>query len=135
MNARYLIGLTITAALAGPAFAQTPSPQPPPPQMPPPAPSTPRSPAPAPDNRAVPTNAITVEGCLMKEADVPGRKPNMAERAGIAEDYILTNPKMLKGTAPATKGQAMYEVVGLGEAQLKQHAGQRVEIVGVFGNL
>ena len=44
--------------------------------------------------------AVTVEGCLMREADVPGRRPNIAERAGVGEDYILTSTKMIKGPAP-----------------------------------
>jgi hypothetical protein len=39
---------------------------------------------------------------VIREADVPGRKPNVAERAGIAEDYILTSTKMIKGTAAAS---------------------------------
>src|SRR5688500_568095 len=45
---------------------------------------------------------VSVEGCLMREADVPGRRPNVAERAGVAEDYILTSTKMIKGSPPAT---------------------------------
>ena len=31
----------------------------------------------------------------MREEDVPGWKPNVAERAGMAEDYILTSTKMI----------------------------------------
>ena len=34
----------------------------------------------------------------MREADVPGRKPNVAERAGIAEDYILTSTRPIQGS-------------------------------------
>lgn len=40
----------------------------------------------------------------MREADVPGRKPNVAERAGIAEDYILTRTKIIKGPRPCDTG-------------------------------
>ena len=43
-------------------------------------------------------NAVTVEGCLVREKDVPGRQPNVAERAGVQEDYILTNVKFVKGS-------------------------------------
>src|SRR4029453_9626260 len=43
----------------------------------------------------------TVVGILAKhrqrEQDVPGRKPNVAERAGVMEDYILTSAKVVKG--------------------------------------
>jgi hypothetical protein len=103
--------------------------------------------------------AVTVEGCLVREAQVPGREPNIAEKAGIAEDYILTATKMIKGTAPAkraaktgtadrpagmadtptgTAGKGMfpmYEVVGLDDEKLKPHLGQRVQIEGTFENL
>jgi hypothetical protein len=94
---------------------------------------------------------VTVEGCLMREADVPGRKPNVAERAGVLEDYILTNVKMVKGSAPAagtpeprpgetptgTSGAraTMYEVEGIDDEQLKKHAGHRVQIDGTFENV
>lgn len=37
----------------------------------------------------------------MREADVPGRKPSPVERAGIGEDYLLTDAKVIKGTAPS----------------------------------
>ena len=47
--------------------------------------------------------AVTVEGCLMREADVPGRRPNVAERAGIGEDYILTSTKIIKRFGASTE--------------------------------
>jgi hypothetical protein len=87
----------------------------------------------------------------MREADVPGRKPNIAEKAGIAEDYILTSAKVIKGSPPATAAAptkpgekptgttgaqgAMFEVEGIGEQQLKQHVGRRVQIEGTFQNV
>jgi len=83
---------------------------------------------------------VTVEGCLVREADVPGRKPNFAERAGVTEDYILTSTKVVKGTAPAASlgstrsAAAMYEVEGISEADLKSHLGRRVQIDGTFAN-
>jgi hypothetical protein len=91
--------------------------------------------------------AVTVEGCVMREADVPGQRPNVAERAGIAEDYILTRTKIIKGSAPGSTGQArsaetptgtsgtqaaMYEIEGINDEQLKQHVGRRVQIDGTF---
>ena len=92
---------------------------------------------------------VTVEGCLMREQDVPGRKPNIAERAGVTEDYILTNAKMIKGSAPQAAAQArpgdptgtagttspMYDVKGLADDQLKPLAGKRVQIDGTFADV
>jgi hypothetical protein len=93
----------------------------------------------------------TVEGCLMREQDVPGRKPNVAERSGILEDYILTNAKVVKGSAPpaatpkAQPGEAtgtsgavsapMFDVKGLDDERLKQFVGKRVQIDGTFADV
>jgi hypothetical protein len=96
------------------------------------------------------TATVTVEGCLMREQDVPGRKPNVVERAGVMEDYILTHTKMVKGTAPAantaqprpdeatgTSGSPsrMYDVKGIDGDRLKPLAGKRVEIDGTFADV
>jgi hypothetical protein len=131
------VALTITA-VAGSAPAQS-SRQP--------TPATPRSSA---SDARQPM--VTIEGCLMREADVPGRKPNVAERAGITEDYILTSTKVVKGSAPAagdpsapsadtpvgTSGtqatSTMYEVEGIDDRLLKHHAGRRVQIDGTLEN-
>jgi hypothetical protein len=59
---------------------------------------------PRPSAAAAPTTeAVTVEGCLLREADVPGRRPPEAERQRVRadDDYILSDAKMIKGTAPA----------------------------------
>ena len=124
-------------ALSATVVAQAP----PPPKSQSPA----KAPAAAPAARA--QGGVTVEGCLVREADVPGRKPNVAERAGIAEDYILTSTKMVKGSAPAatpaadkSAGKAgsragMYEVEGLDDERLKPHVGHRVQIDGTFENV
>jgi len=92
----------------------------------------------------------TVEGCLVREKDVPGRKPNVAERAGVLEDYILTNAKVVKGSAPpaaaparpgeptGTAGTAsapMFDVKGIDDKQLKEFAGKRVQIDGTFSDV
>ena len=45
---------------------------------------------------------ITVTGCLQKEADVPGFEPNVAERAGILEDYLLTNARASSSTSTSS---------------------------------
>jgi hypothetical protein len=112
-------------------------------------PPPPRNPA-SPDPAYARTQArfVTVEGCVMREAGVPGREPNV-ERAGIDEDYILTSTKMIKGAAPAPAAEArpadtptgtsgtgaMYEIKGIDDEQLKQHVGHRVQIEGTFENI
>jgi hypothetical protein len=101
---------------------------------------------------------VTVEGCLMLEKDVPGREPNVAERAGVMEDYILASARVVKGTAPQTAdatraagqpatGQPgsdaartsgggaqslapMYDVKNLDGDRLKPLVGKRVQIEG-----
>ena len=79
----------------------------------------------------------TVEGCLHREADVPGRKPNIAERAGIGEDYVLTDSRIVKGSAPSGESHAgghnaIYDVQGLSADQLKSNVNKRVQIDGTF---
>lgn len=133
---RYFVGCALASALAVTTAVAAQDP----PQTPP------RTPA-AQDQ----ARTVTVEGCLMREADVPGRKPNVAERAGLAEDYILASTKMIKGSAPAgaqakpgetptgtagTRGATMmYEVTGIAGDELKKHAGRRVQIEGTFENV
>lgn len=94
-------------------------------------------------------SVATVEGCLLNESDVPGRKPNVAERAGVAEDYILTKAKVVKGKEPtpatppsgdrpAATSDArakMFEVKGIDDQELKKHVGRRVQVEGQFENL
>jgi hypothetical protein len=106
-------------------------------QPPPPAPQTPQPAA------AQQARQVTVEGCLFEEKDVPGRQPNVAERAGVMEDYILTAARVVKGDIPGaaaatdpeqpvgTSGsEPMYEVVGLEADKVKSHIGHRVQIEG-----
>jgi len=94
---------------------------------------------------------VTVEGCLMREQDVPGRKPNVVERTGVMEDYILVNAKTIKGSAPqastappakpgeptATSGtlSPMYDVKGIDGKRLKDLVGKRVQIDGTFADV
>jgi hypothetical protein len=79
----------------------------------------------------------TVEGCLHREADVPGRKPTIAERAGISQDYVLTDSRIVKGSSPTGAPDvgghsAMYDVQGLSTDQLKSNVNKRVQIDGTF---
>jgi hypothetical protein len=98
---------------------------------------------------------VTVEGCLFKEIDVPGRKPPEGEQSRVIRDndYIIADTKMIKGSAPsatsssapsaerptATSGVVtsgpMFKVEEIELSQLEKHAGQRVQIDGVFQHL
>jgi hypothetical protein len=144
---RYLFICALVGAFTTSAAAQPPTPQTTPPR---PSPTTPQT-----ERQAM--NAVTVEGCLMREADV-GRQPNVAERAGIGEDFVLANAKVVKGKAPdvartgaagatrepdATRAgqpsagqvasmQPMYEVSELDDDRLKTMVGKRVQIEGTF---
>jgi hypothetical protein len=95
--------------------------------------------------QAAEAKTVTVEGCLVRESDVPGRQPNVAERAGVMEDFILTHAKIKDGSgataqtgatgtagATGTTGAAakMFEVRGIDKEELQKYVGQRVEIVG-----
>ena len=74
---------------------------------------------------------ITVTGCLKAEKDVPGRRPNAAERAGVTDDYILTAVKMAPSSTTSGIGlAAMYEIEGIAEAELQKHLNHQVEITG-----
>lgn len=106
-----------------------------------PAPSAPQTPAPKPSmtqpaTPATPSAAqagatMTIVGCLKEEKDVAGLKPNVAERAGITEDYILTSVKAAPGSAVSGLALgAMYEIEGIAEAELKKHLNHQVEIQG-----
>lgn len=106
---------------------QTPAPQTPPTPMPRTGDTTQRTAPPAADQ------AITISGCLKEEKDVPGLKPNVAERAGVTEDYILTGVKMAQGSAVSGIGVApAYEIEGLAEGELKKHLNHQVELTGVI---
>lgn len=75
--------------------------------------------------------SFSIIGCLKDEKDVPGLKPNIAERAGITEDYILTEVKAAPGnTVSGLALGTMYEIEGIAEAELKKHLGHQVEISG-----
>jgi hypothetical protein len=84
--------------------------------------------------RAQPANpTMTVSGCLLKEKekDVDDVKPNVTERTGVTEDYILTDVKMspsssVSGIAVSTR----YEIEGIAEAELQKHLNHHVELTG-----
>jgi hypothetical protein len=126
------IAPVLTAALAvAQALQGAPQPQ----QQPRPSAEMPPPPARAPQ--------VTLAGCLYREDQVPERKPNVAERAGVLEDYILADATMLSGEAQpgATAGATgtagiapasgnMYKVEGPPDERLKALVGKRVEVLG-----
>jgi len=117
------MALAISAAAQAPATAQDPKPA---------------SPA---ASQAASTAAVTIEGCLVREQDVPGRKPNVAERVGVGEDYILMSTKIVKsadkptGTSGTAGPSRMYQVKGIDDERLKPLAGKRVQVEGNLKDL
>jgi hypothetical protein len=76
---------------------------------------------------------ITIRGCLKEEKDVAGLQPNVAERAGVTEDYILTDVKMApSSTVSGIAVASRYEIEGIAEADLKKHVNHQVEITGTI---
>ncbi len=77
---------------------------------------------------------VVVTGCLKEEKNVAGLTPNPAERAGITEDYILTDVKMAQSSKVSGLALgAMYEVEGIAEDELKKHLNHQVEVTGTIG--
>jgi hypothetical protein len=116
------LSFAMSCATAGVLLAQPP---------PPTAPDTPPRPAQrAEDDR---DRMVTATGCLKQEKDVAGARPNVAERAGVGEDFILTQAKLTKGGAGAAgagrKG-AMYKISGLDDEKLRSLSNQQVEVQG-----
>jgi hypothetical protein len=102
-----------------------------------PQPSTqPAQPRPAAPAAQVASQSTTITGCVYQEKDVPGRSPNIAEKAGVLEDYILAEIK--PGAATATPGAAatsgqlgtMYKLEHADDSKLKALVGKRVEVSG-----
>ena len=82
--------------------------------------------------------SATFTGCIYKEKDVPSRSPNVAERVGIGEDYILAEVRPAAGTSGAvgTSGSTaadanrMYKLEFVDDGKLSAMAGKRVEVTG-----
>lgn len=90
----------------------------------------------------------TVKGCVYKEEAIPGRTPNVAERAGVMEDYILvvsdqsatagaatgttppaTNPQAA-GTSGTTSMHKAFKLEKVADEQLSALVGKMVEVTG-----
>lgn len=84
------------------------------------------------------TSSTTIVGCVYQEKDVPGRAPNLAERAGILEDYILAEltpaeaakPTATSGSGNVPKTYSMYKLERAADSELKAMVGKRVEATG-----
>jgi hypothetical protein len=87
--------------------------------------------------------STTLVGCLYRENQVPGRKPNVAEKAGVLEDYILADATFASaaarpGATPGATGTTgavptqgtMYKVEKIADERLKALVGKRVEVTG-----
>jgi hypothetical protein len=126
---RYVIAtaaVVICSAYAGAAQSPSPTAQQPPSQQ-----SEPKATA--------PQASTVLTGCVYREKDVPGRAPNVAERAGILEDYILAEVRPASGAgttgATGTSGTtsakaAMYKLELVSDDKLQAMVGKRVEVTG-----
>jgi hypothetical protein len=118
------------------------------PQDPPTQPPTTQPPTTQPPPATAPmqdTATVTLQGCVYKEADVPGRTPNVAEKAGILEDYILvtssdspgtagttgtTPPTGTAGTSGSMSANKAFKLEKIEDDKLKAVVGKRVEVTG-----
>jgi hypothetical protein len=85
-------------------------------------------------------DVVTIEGCLQPEAKIAGREPSALEKAGILEDYILVNTKVVKGRVPNSGASSSmdlvrYKVIGISDDQLKKHVGKRIQVEGKMARL
>ena len=142
MNRLWMSGVAAVIAMTiASAGAQTPQQ---PPQTPPQTPQT-TPPTQQPSPSAMQNTATTtLHGCVYKEADVPGRTPNVAEKAGMLEDYILvtstspaaaagttgTNPPSATGTAGTVAAGKAFKLEKIADERLKAVVGKRVEVTG-----
>lgn len=127
MVRQYVIPTAFAVALAG-AGVSAQQTQQPPTQQPPAQPTA-------------QAESRTIEGCVYREADIPGRTPNVAERAGIGEDYILVASASAQGTV-GTTGTAgatgrtaaaapkMFKLEHEDADKLKELVGKRVRVTG-----
>jgi hypothetical protein len=98
-----------------------------------------------PSSATMQTATTTLQGCVYEEKDIPGRTPNVAEKAGVMEDYILVtseNPSATTGTsgtnpptaAPATGAASIsgkaFKLEQIADERLKAVVGKRVEVTG-----
>ncbi|HEX7086741.1 MAG TPA: hypothetical protein VF198_10280 [Vicinamibacterales bacterium] len=86
------------------------------------------------------TGMTTVTGCVYREQDVAGLSPNIAERAGVGEDFILADIKAGGSSRSAASssplgGLKMVKLEGVDDERLRSFVGQRVEVSGTVSDL
>jgi hypothetical protein len=129
MQTRFFAIAALVGASAFAVNAQTP--QQPPEQQRPTQQQQPRTGDTTQREQQATNQTVTVTGCLKAEKDVPGRRPNVAERAGVTEDYILTSVKMSPASQTSGIGLAqMLEIEGIAESELQKHLNHQVEVTG-----
>lgn len=128
MRTRFTLATIATLTVAGVLTLNAQTPQ----TRPQSQPSTDRQrPATDAQQTDISSQTITITGCVKPESDVPGHKPNVVERAGVTEDYILTNVKMGANSKTSALGLSkMYEIEGVAGAELKKHINHQVELTG-----
>jgi hypothetical protein len=141
MSRNVLTGFACAFAIAAPLAAQEPQP------------TSPQTGTP-PSQTAAATAAVSIEGCLMRELDVPGRRvtDEMRSRTNTDNDFVLIDAKPAQNaratsaaprespqpdTPVGTSGSVstspvMYKVKNVDAAQLEEHKNQRVRIQGTL---
>jgi hypothetical protein len=92
---------------------------------------TPQTTAPS---QSATAQTTTLRGCVYEEKDIPGRSPNVAEQAGVLEDYILvpqagasaSTGAAASGTA-GTSGTATSGTAGTSGAMASKHKAFKLE--------
>jgi hypothetical protein len=93
---------------------------------------------------AAQSSGVTVEGCVVKEIDAPGRPVPEEERTRIVREnnFVLASTKVTAGTdltASTDSSDAiaplMYRIKDLKKGELNNHVGHRVVIEGTFDKI
>ena len=89
--------------------------------------------------------STTLKGCVYKESAIPGRTPNVAEKAGVMEDYILvvsdksaatsatgtaTGSQTPTGTSGAASMHKAFKLEHIADERLSAMVGKMVEVTG-----
>ena len=82
-----------------------------------------------------PRPAMSLTGCLYRERDIPGRTPDVTEKTGVVEGYIVADARIVGqgSSAPgpvAGTGGRTYRVEDIPNEQLRALVGKRVEVAG-----
>jgi hypothetical protein len=93
---------------------------------------------------AAQASGVTVEGCIVKEIDAPGRVVPEEERTRIVREnnFVLAQTKVTAGTdltastdSSDVQAPLMYRIKDVKKAELNGHVGHRVQIEGTFDKI